>query len=361
MESEACVLNSASFSRPVLVRPVLLPTATLFIPSLAPPAADGISVPLTQRYPALERLLSRARASSSPCATMTAWLCERFGVARQHDWPAAPIALRGEGEDPGSSYWLCASPIHLRVHRDQLVLLPPASLSVTQAESQALVETLNRHFSVDGLLFQAPHPQRWYLRLSDFPELQTVALEEAIGRDINSLLPSGEDRMRFHHLFNEVQMLLHDHPVNEAREGAGSLPINSVWFWEGGTLPPASGASWAAAIGDLPLLQGLGQLTNVRVAGLSDGLVFPETGSTLVVLPELPAIGETEWAGHMARLDNEWVAPLLEKLRSSEIQGMDIVTVHAGQARQWTIASRDLWKFWKPVASLSRHFEASGR
>ncbi|HEY5929097.1 MAG TPA: hypothetical protein VIU02_02185 [Burkholderiales bacterium] len=292
---------------------------------------------------------------------MTAWLCERFGVGKQLDWPAAPIALRGEGEDPGRSYWMCASPIHLRVQRDQLVLLPPASLSVTQAESHTLVENLNRHFSVDGLLFQAPHPQRWYLRLSDFPDLQTVALEEAVGRDINRLLPSGADRMRFHHLFNEIQMLLHDHPVNEAREDAGSLPINSVWFWEGGTLPPASRASWAAAIGDLPLLQGLGRLASVPVACLSDGLVFPGTGNTLVVLPELAGSDDTEWAGHMTRLDNEWILPLLAKLRSGEIQGMDVFTVHAGQARQWTVAPRDLWKFWKPVAPLARHFEASGR
>ena len=290
---------------------------------------------------------------------MTAWLCERFGVGKQLDWPAAPIALRGEGGNPGQSYWLCASPIHLRVHRDQLVLLPPASLSVTQAESQVLVEALNRHFSADGLMFMAPHPQRWYLRVPAFPDLHTVALEEAIGRDINRLLPSGEDRMRYHHLFNEVQMLLHDHPVNEARERAGTLLINSVWFWEGGTLPEASRASWTAAIGDSPLLQGLGLLASVPVAGLSDGLNFLDTGNVLVVLPEAPAAGDTEWAGHMARMEKEWITPLLQKLRSGEIQSMDIATIHAGQARQWTITRRDLWKFWKPVAPLARHFEAA--
>jgi len=343
------------------VRPVLLPTATLFIPSLAPPAADGFSVPLTQRYPALERLLSRARASSSPCATMTAWLCECFGIRKQLDWPAAPIALHGEGGDPGQSYWLYASPVHLRVHRDQLVLLPPESLSMTQAESQALMETLNRHFSPDGLLFLAPHPQRWYLRLPNFPDLQTVALEEAIGLDINRLLPTGEDRMRYHHLFNEVQMLLHDHPVNEARERSGALLVNSVWFWEGGTLPAASRSSWAAAIGDLPLLKGLGLLAGVPIAGLSDGLNLPGTGDLLVVLPEAPAADDAEWAGHMDRLDKEWAAPLLGKLRSREIQRIDIVTVHGGQAQKWTIAPGDLWKFWKPVAPLAGHFESTGR
>ncbi len=33
-------------------------------------------------------------------------------------------------------------------------------------------------------------------------------------------------------------MLLHEHPVNAARERAGRPPANSVWFSGGGTLPP---------------------------------------------------------------------------------------------------------------------------
>jgi hypothetical protein len=331
-----------------------VPNVTVFIPSLVPPAPDGMSAPSTQRYPALERLLARAHARSAPCMNMTAWLCDGFGVKKQLDWPAAPVALRGEGGDPGSNYWLCASPVHLRVHRDQLVLLPPSSLAVTQAESQVLVETLNRHFSADGLMFVAPHPQRWYLRLPSFPDLHTVALDDAIGRDINRLLPTGNDRMRYHHLFNEVQMLLHDHPVNENRERSEALLINSVWFWEGGTLPRASQASWATTLGDIPLLQGLGRLANVPVANLSVGMDFPETGDALVVLPEGPAGDEAEWAGHMAKLERAWIAPLLQKIRSGEIQRLDIVTVHAGQALQWTVSSRDLWKFWIPVAPLAR-------
>lgn len=333
-----------------------MPNVTLFIPALVPPAAEGMSAPSTQRFPALERLLARAQASSTACMTMAAWLCDRFGVKKQLDWPAAPVAMHGEGEDPGRSYWLFASPVHLRVHRDQLVLLPPHSLAVTQAESQALTETLNRHFSPDGLTFVAPHPQRWYLRSESFPDLRTTALEEALGRDIDRLLPTGDDGMRYHHLFNEIQMLLHDHPVNEKRDRAGVLLINSVWFCEGGTLPPASQASWATAIGDTPLLKGLGRLANVPVTGLSGGLNFVETGDALVVLPEGFAGDGAEWAGHIGKLEQEWIAPLLQRLRSGEIRRLDIVTVHAGQARQWTITSRDLWKFWIPVASLPRQF-----
>lgn len=335
------------------MRPVLVPNVTLFIPSLPPPPLDGFGEPSPQRFPALERIVARGRAGSSDCMTLTAWLCENFGIRRQLDWPAAPISLQGEGEDPGRSFWLCASPVHLQVHRDQLVLLPPASLLITATESQALLETLNRHFSADGLLFVAPHPQRWYLRLPSFPDLHTVALDDAIGRDINRLLPTGDDCMHYHGLFNEVQMLLHAHAVNENREQSGAPAINSVWFWEGGTLPPATRASWTGARGDLPLLRGLCHLGNVPVASLSTGLNFPDTGNILVVLPEGPPGDRSDWAMHMTRLEQDWVAPLLQKLRAGKIQRLDVVTVHAGQARHWTVSARDLWKFWVPAGPLA--------
>lgn len=353
--------GAACYTRSAFPARSLVPNLTLFIPSLIPPPADGIAEASASRYPALERLLARGHASSADCATVTAWLCDRFGVRRQLDWPGAPIALQGEGEDPGNGFWFRANPVHLRVHRDQLVLLPPSSLSVTQAESQALMETLNRHFAADGLLFTAPHPQRWYLRTHTFPDIHTVALDDAIGRDINRLLPTGEDRMRYHHLFNEVQMLLHDHPVNESRERSDALPINSAWFWEGGTLPASARAPWDKAIGDSPLLKGLGALANIPVASLAAGLNLPETSDVLLVLPEAPAGDPTDWGAHMNNLEQEWIAPVLQKLRSGEIQRLEIVTVHSGKARQWTVSSRDLWKFWKSAAALARQLDIADR
>ena len=43
-------------------------------------------------------------------------------------------------------------------------------------------------------------------------------------------------------------MLLHDHPVNIAREARGCLPVTGVWFWGGGT---------ADAIGALPRISAM--------------------------------------------------------------------------------------------------------
>ena len=66
-----------------------------------------------------------------------------------------------------------------------------------------------------------------------------AALGSDRGRCARSFLPTGEDAMRWHQLFNGIQMLLHAHPLNEAREARGELPINSLWLWgAGGQLEP---------------------------------------------------------------------------------------------------------------------------
>jgi len=82
------------------------------------------------------------------------------------------------------------------------------------------------------------HPDRWYLRLDSLPDISTLPLSQVAGRNVHGLLPGGKDAARWHQLFNEIQMLLFAHPLNEARETRGALPINSLWFWGGGVMQP---------------------------------------------------------------------------------------------------------------------------
>jgi hypothetical protein len=40
-------------------------------------------------------------------------------------------------------------------------------------------------------------------------------------------------------IFNECQIILHNHPLNVERTKAGRAPINALWFWANGELPVA--------------------------------------------------------------------------------------------------------------------------
>ena len=61
------------------------------------------------------------------------------------------------------------------------------------------------------------------------------------GRDVYGHLPDGADGPFVRRVLTELQMVMHDHPVNRARERAGRLAANSLWLWGGGVLTIVSG------------------------------------------------------------------------------------------------------------------------
>src|SRR5881409_132250 len=230
-----------------------------FFPSEALPRGDGLA--------AAETLIARGRRRRRALSSPEAWLFGRFGVARQRDWPVAPYTLLADGGAPERNYWMRADPVHLQVGRDSLGLADSASFEVSRAESEALVEALNRHFGRTMLLHPL-RPARWYVRLEKAPDLQTTPAAAARGAALDETLPSGSDAMRFHALMNEAQMLLHEHPVNTEREARGEPALNSIWFWGGGVIDEAKARPFSGVIADEPLAQGLALAAAIPVRAL---------------------------------------------------------------------------------------------
>lgn len=193
------------------------------------------------RMPALRSLLAHAAPAGTAAGGFWGWLCTELGIARQQDWPVAPIWARAEGIDPGTAYWLVADPVTLEVGRDN-VRLAGIAPTLDAGESAALVDTLNAHFSTDGLAFFAPRPERWIARVAMPPALVTSPPDAARGRALRAFLPTGGDSPRWRRWQNEMQMLLFEHPVNQAREARDAAPVNGVWCWGGGTMPAANSA-----------------------------------------------------------------------------------------------------------------------
>jgi 2,3-bisphosphoglycerate-independent phosphoglycerate mutase len=51
-------------------------------------------------------------------------------------------------------------------------------------------------------------------------------------------MPKGEGSRELHHLYNNAQMVLGGHPVNQERRRAGRTTVNSIWaFGAGGGMP----------------------------------------------------------------------------------------------------------------------------
>ncbi len=328
-------------------------TVTLFVPALfwshASPDHDAPMVPV------LQTLIGRSDASEARCDDEQAWLCEQFGVLRQADWPTAPIALFGAGMPPGGDFWLSADPVHLQVNRDQLILLAPESLSITDIEAVSLCAALNRHFATDGLTFLAPQPHRWYLKTAQPPRIHTRSLSRAVGQDVDRLLPEGEDRLAWHRLFNEAQMLLHAHPVNEAREQRAALPINSLWFSGGGTLPAAR-PCFQAVMGSSALARGLSKLTSTPFTATERGIDAIVADDVLIELRDAASasmrLDPTAWKEALENLEQRWFAPLAGLLRKGHIRRLVVATVANGRSYLWSVSRTNLWRWWRPAVSL---------
>ncbi|WP_296891585.1 hypothetical protein [Thiobacillus sp.] len=323
------------------------------IPHLFPSARLLEAAAQDLRLPALQTLLARGYRQPSPAEGVEAALCEALGIARQQDWPVAPISLEADGGVAGEAYWLRADPVHLRVMRDRIVLADNDTLELTQPEADALTTTIGQHFGADPSPI-ACHPTRWYLRLDHVPRLTTCARSVAVGCDIDPLLPHGDDAMQFRAWSNEVQMLLHDHPVNLAREARGELPVNALWLWGGGCLP-APLTPTAPLYARNADARALGAFCAMRVQLLPEQMDISLLKSGgVMLLDNLTHAGQYGdaygWREALRGLERDWFVPLRGALHRSGPQGLSLNDPVNGKMLR--LQASDAWKFWRHPRDL---------
>lgn len=325
----------------------------LLVPHLFPNAHLLEAAAQDLRLPALQTLLARGRRQSCPAGGVEAALCEALGIVRQQDWPLAPITLASDGGVAGDAYWLRADPVHLSVMRDRIVLADSSVLELSREEADALARTIGDHFGA-ALNPQPLHPQRWYLRYPEAPQLATTPPSLAAGCDIDPLLPHGADAMRFRAELNELQMLLHEHPVNRAREARGELPVNSLWLWGGGRLPVPCAAPVPLYADNAEALA-LGRCCNARVHALPahpDAQLLESDGVILLdALTRAGQVGDTYgWREALRELEQGWFVPLRNALRKIGPHGLRLIDPVNGKALH--LHARDAWKFWRRRRNL---------
>jgi len=207
---------------------------------------------------ALSSLLTIADVSRHE-KPLEALLAEQCGLAAQPDYPLAAIAAAADGLDVGDAYYLRADPVHMLLQRDSFSLSEPVPLQVEFEHAKSLVLDLNQHFNQEGMHFVLGNSGAWYLRLDITPQIQTTLPSVAMDRNVYPFMPAGADASKWLAYINEIQMLLHDHAVNHARESMQQPAINSIWFSAGGVLPPQRQVvhSTAALVAVNALYQGL--------------------------------------------------------------------------------------------------------
>ena len=276
-----------------------------------------------QRYPALEAFLSRSVASREPDATTSAWICASFGIERQHDWPAGALLAQADGTRNGSTFWICAQPVHLAIDRDDLVLQPRSQLNLSEQESRALFGLLEPYFAGHELEMKHIDTGLWCVGSKRSQQLMTTDLELAEGRSVDGLLPSGKDAAWWQRLVLEAQMTLHEHEVNVAREERGDLPINSLWLCGGGTVPAVHRCFDTMSVQD-PLLRAAALLSQARLIEMPNN-ALDVIGENEHALVETIVSMRDGPSASLSTLEADLMAPAWKALNSGRLDQLRLV------------------------------------
>lgn len=306
--------------------------------------------------PAFTTLIGRGRLRRRPPQSTAATLAETFGL--DAPLPAAALRRLAPGEHSGSGDWLCLDPVRLRFEQRSLIVDDPQQLELSDEESAALAVSLAPTLAGLGQI-EVISPRAWNLRLSAAaPAFH--ALPEAIGRAA-ATLPLTPDYAAWRHAISEAQMLLHAHPVNQAREAAGKPVVNSLWPWGGGRLPEfgnsvgsdAHDALWS----DDPVAQGIARLLGIDGATLPAGFSATAARRPLAIhraLEQPARSGDaTIWREQLERFEADWLAPALGALRSGQLGALRLLAPGDPGSAELLVSRHDLWKFWRKPAAPS--------
>jgi hypothetical protein len=347
-----------------LPSPPAVPALTLLVRNLLPALSAGGS----RRHPAFESILSRGDMTTSAHGSISAWACATHGIERHGDWPAgallanAPVAAGGDAPSAvGASFWVCAQPVHLAVDRDSLILQPLLQLNLNDHESRALFNTVRAHLADEQLEARHIATGLWCIGSAHGQRMLTTEPESVQGCSIDGNLPVGEDESFWQRLVTEAQMLLHEHPVNIARENRGEMPVNSIWLWGGGTLPVLE-QRFDMLFTEEPVLRAAAVLAGSRMLDAPSGLTdLPEGGEALV---QINLNGERD-APSLQALEKNWLAPAWSGLASGAIDALTLVLpLGATSLVICRCGPRERRRFWRrrrPItASLGRATEFVG-
>jgi len=324
---------------------------TLLVPGLLWPREILRDTTFDLPLPALSLLLGRGRRL--PARTIDEWLAAAFGLASP--LPAAALRLMGEGGTPGNARWLCLDPVHLRLEERALVVGDPVELNLSPEEDEALRGAVQALLVPLGELV-ALAPGRWYLKLQAPAALETLDLPAAIGRTADPALPAGTDGGHWRSLLSEIQMLLHQHPVNRTREARGQPTVNTLWPWGQGRLPDALPTGQGCLLADDPRLLGLARLAGWQAERRPPGL-DAAAASTVVHLDQLMRAtaghDAVRWRQALAALESDWIKPALAALRRGDRSELELLADGHGRHLALRIRRTDLWQFWRRPLSLA--------
>ena len=312
------------------------------------------------------------------------WLAAWTGHPSLAQEPPATIASAASraviSTTDDTMVWL-GTPVHFVAGLSSVHLDSRGLLHVEADVRQSLAADFNTAFAESGFRLEALMSSGFLLTGPRLSQIPTVDPARVLGASIDQALPSAADAPTLRRLSAEIEMWLHDHPVNQERMKRGRLPISALWLWGGGApreslsahleaeshsthyadTVPASALRGAAllaatampapgvAFGSDAYLYGLwrstGSSAHATPAEFEEVLAY--TGRRAVFVVELSQAFDThrDWTTRdaLADADKRWIVRALAALRRGDV---DRVTVVAND-HKLSLGPRDRLKLWR--------------
>lgn len=226
--------------------------------------------------------------------------------------PALPIAESIPDNDSG---WAFITPCHWQAGARHVAMGAAELADFSAAESQTLLAAMQPYFAEDGVTLYYERPTRWLACADIFRSLATASLDRVAGRSVANWLPSVSSALPLQRLQSEMQMLLYEHPVNDAREARGVPTVNSFWISGTGPQPCPVPAGAGANSGQIQVKED----TTISHPLVPEGVNRPTVITTL----RAAALAEDwlAWAAAWQALDDaEGVAMLAALARGKPLQ-----------------------------------------
>ncbi|WP_158884831.1 phosphoglycerate mutase [Rhodanobacter sp. L36] len=284
-------------------------------------------------HPLLKQL---ARADRLPEGSKgyLAGLAGYFAVA-DSELPAAALTRELLAGDAHDALWLSADPAWVQPDMNGVRLLACGRMQLSADDAHALADAVLPVIRDAGMQLEISTPDRWHLKLPADMTLPIFASpEQAMGEDLSQHLPQGEDGRRWRLLLNDIQIALHQHPLNAHRRAQGLPPINSLWLWGGGRMPALLTSHLSGVISDDLLLNALAQHAGIARQPRDVEKLSAANRGSLMDLQDLPAddIASFWWPSLRPLLNR---SPVMMQFASGE---------------RWLHKPWHRWRFWRGAA-----------
>ena len=289
---------------------------------------------LPQRTPALSHLLRYARQIPDSEDDFDRTLIKRLGLS-QPGLPYARSLMSQQSRTPT----VMIKALHLRPDINNAILCPLENSN----DKNIFIKDLSEYFKVDCDIEAQPEGY-WLMQLHEISSIPVMPhYLSLLGKKLSAYLGQVRTSLAWYKLFNEMQMYMHQHELNQQRMKRNLPIINSLWCWGSADFAGEDFGSIQWFSNDW-LMRRLGDLYCGRSYPLSEVADNGLRQDSIIVDLSLLKLLKGETQGNLLQalldLENQCLQPLLHG-------GARHIRLHTSGGRNFYYRPTHRWRLWR--------------